>query len=137
MGLMNTLRKFCVMKSVRDKTKEESEHHPKDKYDEKIPYVEITKRRFIMTTKDDEISKMRKDIDENIDQQISELSKKDTNDLTSLYEDVKYTKNSFRENENLWSRTGKFDEKAGIVYSGFKKLQEAAKEEIERRKANN
>lgn len=30
MGIMNTLRKFCVMKSVRDKAKEESEDVKKD-----------------------------------------------------------------------------------------------------------
>jgi hypothetical protein len=30
MGLMNTLRKFCVMKSVREKAKEESEDEKKD-----------------------------------------------------------------------------------------------------------
>jgi hypothetical protein len=30
MGIMNTLRKFCVMKSVRDKAKEESDDDKKD-----------------------------------------------------------------------------------------------------------
>lgn len=30
MGLMNTLRKFCVMKSVRDKAKQEEESKKKD-----------------------------------------------------------------------------------------------------------
>jgi len=133
MGLMNTLRKFCIMKGVRDKAKEESESQFKDKYDEKMAYVGITERRFMMTTKDNEINKMRNDVEKNIDQQVSKLTKMSSDELNALYEDVKQTKNSFRGNENRYSRTGQFDKKAEIVYFGLKRLQESAKNEIEKR----
>ncbi len=41
MGLLNTLRKFCIMKNVRDEAKEE--FNPNDKYEKlKYDYLEIS-----------------------------------------------------------------------------------------------
>ncbi len=58
MGLLNSLRKLCVMKSVRDKSKEFS---PNDKYEKlKYSYLEISMREYSMSTKPEDIEKMKK-----------------------------------------------------------------------------
>ncbi len=55
-------------------------------------------------------------------------------DLVSLCENVKNTKNEVRASENVWSRYGKFGEKAEFVYSEYDRLINALKEEIEKKK---
>ena len=59
MGFLNTLRKFCVMKSVRDKAKEFS---PNDKYEKlQFSYLEISLREYMMSTKTEDVENMKKE----------------------------------------------------------------------------
>ena len=131
MGLLDTLRKYCIMKSVRDKAKN-TVLEP-DKYAEKMTYVGISLRDITHTLT---IEKLQKEVDKNIDPYINKLSTQTIDELESLYEDVKHSKNTFRESikKNVWADFSVYGEKTDIIYHGFKRLQDCTKEEIEKRK---
>jgi len=127
MRLVNFLRKFCIMKSVRDKAVEGSDNKP----NEKIQYIGISENVFL-PNKEIKIEEIGKEIGENINQHISKLSKKNIPDLNSAYEDVKNEKSMFEKKVNQ-GYLDKDYEKINIVNSGFDILLSAIKEEIEKR----
>jgi len=100
----------------------------------KFRYLEISVREYSMSTKAEDIEKMKKEAKKKIDFHIKNSKKKNYDDLVSLRGDVQNTKNELRANENLWSRWGKFGEKAEFVYSEYDRLIDALKEEIEKKK---
>jgi len=134
MGLLNILRKFCVMKSVRDKAKEDLEKQS-DYKKEKIPYIGISENVF-MPNNEIKIEDMGQEIGKNINQYISKLPKKSNDELNSILEDVLKEKNNFERKTNAASG-GKDYERINMVYSGFDILLGAINEEIQKRdKAN-
>jgi len=134
MGLLNILRKFCVMKSVRDKVKEDSEKQLDSKMN-KIPYVGISENMF-MPNNEIKIEDMGQEIGKNINQYISKLPKKSNDELNSILEDVLKEKINFERKTNVASG-GKDYERINMVYSGFDILLSIINEEIQKRdKAN-
>ena len=133
MGIIDTLRKYCIMKSVRDKSKEKFDSN--DKYEKlKFKYLEISVSKYSMSTTTEDIDEMKKDGRKNIDTCIKNSKKKDYGKLVSMCEDVKNTKRELRANENRWSRWGKYGEKGKFVYSEYDRLINYLKEEIEKQK---
>lgn len=107
-----------------------------DKYDELIEYTGISKREFMMTTEIEKMEKMKEKMEATTNAQIKKFSKMNTDELNSLYADIKETKNSFVNNVNMWSRTGLFAEKMDIVVHGYERLRDALREEIDKRKTS-
>ena len=130
MGLVNFLRRFCIIKDVRNQIKESS-GIKQDENDVKIPYVGISENIFL-SDKEIKIEEMGKEIGENINQEISKLTKKNSDELNEISEDVKKERSMFEKKIN--PEFGDKDyEKTNMVCSGFDILLSAIKDEIEKR----
>ena len=130
MGLVNFLRRFCIIKDVRNQIKE-SLGIKQDENDVKIPYVGISENIFL-SDKEIKIEEMGKEIGENINQEISKLSKKNSYELNEISEDVKKERSMFEKKIN--PEFGDKDyEKTNMVCSGFDILLSAIKDEIDKR----
>lgn len=130
MGLVNFLRRFCIVKDVRNQIKESS-GIKQDENDVKIPYVGISENIFL-SDKEIKIEEMGKEIGENINQEISKLTKKNSDELNEISEDVKKERSMFEKKIN--PEFGDKDyEKTNMVCSGFDILLSAIKDEIEKR----
>jgi hypothetical protein len=130
MGLVNFLHRFCIMKDVRNQIKESS-GIKQDENDVKIPYVGISENIFL-SDKEIKIEEMGKEIGENINQEISKLSKKNFDELNEISEDIKKERSMFEKKIN--PEFGDKDyEKTNMVCSGFDILLSAIKDEIEKR----
>ena len=130
MGLVNFLRRFCIVKDVRNQIKESS-GIKQDENDVKIPYVGISENIFL-SDKEIKIEEIGKEIGENINQEISKLTKKNSDELNEISEDVKKERSMFEKKIN--PEFGDKDyEKTNMVCSGFDILLSAIKDEIEKR----
>ena len=112
-----------------DKFKKKNRVLEPDKYAEKIPYVGITKREFMMTT---DIQELEKNIEKNVNEQIKKSMKMNKDELKSMYDEVMDTKHSFVDNANTWSRTGLFAKKMDLVVHGYEKLRDELQNEIKK-----
>lgn len=130
MGLVNFLRKFCIMKDVRNQVND-STSIKQNENEVKIPYIGISEDIFL-SDKEIRIEEMGKKIGENINQEISKLSKKNLSDLNKISDDVKKERSMFEKKINPDFGDKDF-EKTNMVYSGFDILLSAIKEEIEKR----
>ncbi|EPA05605.1 hypothetical protein [Candidatus Nitrosarchaeum limnium] len=81
------------MKDVRNQIKESS-GIKQDENDVKIPYVGISENIFL-SDKEIKIEEMGKEIGENINQEISKLSKKNFDELNEISEDIKKERSMF------------------------------------------
>jgi len=130
MGLVNFLRRFCIIKDVRNQIKESS-GIKQDENDVKIPYVGISENVFL-SDKEIKIEEIGKEIGENINQEISKLTKKNSDELNEISEDVKKERSMFEKKIN--PEFGDKDyEKTNMVCSGFDILLSAIKDEIQKR----
>ncbi|EGG42781.1 Hypothetical protein Nlim_0336 [Candidatus Nitrosarchaeum limnium SFB1] len=130
MGLVNFLRRFCIIKDVRNQIKESS-GIKQDENDVKIPYVGISENVFL-SDKEIKIEEIGKEIGENINQEISKLTKKNSDELNEISEDVKKERSMFGKKIN--PEFGDKDyEKTNMVCSGFDILLSAIKDEIQKR----
>lgn len=110
-----------------DKFKKQNKILEPDKYAELIPYIEINKREFMMTT---DLEKLKKDIEKNISKHIKKFKKMNQNEQKSMYDDVLDTKHNFVNNSNVWSRAGMFSDKMDIVVHAYEQLRDEIKKEM-------
>jgi len=130
MGLVNFLRRFCIMKDVRNQINDSSDIK-QDGNNVKIPYVGISENIFL-SDKEIKIEEVGKEIGKNINQEISRLSKKNSSELNEISEDVKKERSMFEKKIN--PEFGEKDyEKTNMVCSGFDILLSAIKDEIQKR----
>lgn len=107
---------------------------PRDKYDELIPYLGISKREYMMAATEYEIKILRKKIENSINEHIKKSHRLNNDELDSMYDDVVETKLSFVKNANVWSRAGTFAERADIAVHGYEGLRDDLMEEKNKRK---
>ena len=130
MGVVNFLHRFCMMKDVRNQVND-SPGIKQVKRDVKIPYVGISENTFLLD-KEIKIEEIGKEIGENINREISKLSKKNSSELNEISENVKKERSMFEKKTN--PEFGDKDyEKTNMVCSGFDILLSAIKDEIDKR----